>query len=1180
MASHPIENSVRGTVSVVIPCYNYARFLPDAVHSVIAQVYQDFEIIIVNDGSTDDTREVAENLIAQYSTHPAGAGYNRMRLVNQQNQGLSAARNNGIRESLGKYILPLDADDVIHPMFLAETVKVLDENSTIGFVYTDVEYFGDEHKARMTSKSWVKEYDFKTLCRTNILCYCCLYRRSIWEEVGGYNPNMLWTYEDWDYSISMGEAGWQGHHLARPLFHLRLRSGSKLSNAEVHDADLRAIIVVNHPALYSEKDRRWAYQVLDRLPQESRQVGIIYQGALQRWLRIVERGKRDSHTLLSTAMALAHVGLKEEAEQFLRVVKEEERLDLSPSVFAGEQGGKGVKEKNGQQIADENRIHAKPLCITYLIHNILGVTGGNQTLLRQVNELIERGHQVTIVTQSPHVPDWFPLKASVITVSMDARLKIPPAEMSDVVPPSDVVVSTYFMNTHELLTIEQGVRVYFAQGDQYLFDGWDGSELGQKLREWSDMSYRMPVHLLVNSHATQELLRKRYGREASLLPVAIDHSIFYPQPKTVPQSGTRRRILVVGPDTAGKPSELLYFKGIRDILEALKCLQAKRNDFEVIRVSNSPPDIFKHFPCEFHVHPNAELKKQIFGKADILIYGSHYDSCPLPPLEAMASGIAVVCTDTLGAREYCTDEENCLLIPVKNPDALARAMERLLDDEQLRKRIAAKGIETAKQYTWENQIDLLEKYFYHFLEADAAIAASTAEQDAVHEQACVHSRLQVIARLEGEGRYDEAIEEVKLALAEEPSSAEIYYKYAQILQATEHYDASLMQLQKVVLFNPRHVDAHNDLGVLYFQNGDIERAIEHLKVAVSLDHNWTAYKNLGSVLMELGRYDEALPVYQKILYYVPDDTEAQQIVAQIREEGGEAGVALTETKQTVLSPLAPNQIDSLGTASPAVCNVCGERTNYLNTTPENVRESLWCNRCNSLNRDRWMLYVLSKCFGETGPLAQWKRNKSLRILETDGHRGHPTFLEERYDYHNTYFTTDGVAKDFEKMEFADLQNLHYPDEYFDVVITCDVFEHVRLYEQALREVYRVLRKGGYFILQIPFSYGMANTVTRVRPEGDKDIFLLPPVYHGDNSLVYRDYGKDFLSYLTTLGFTAFYIEGALPQHNVTKQNIILCVKADIVDRHSLLDDAERHSLSIEQYDSIDGKLRAFVESIC
>ncbi len=151
-------------------------------------------------------------------------------------------------------------------------------------------------------------------------------------------------------------------------------------------------------------------------------------------------------------------------------------------------------------------------------------------------------------------------------------------------------------------------------------------------------------------------------------------------------------------------------------------------------------------------------------------------------------------------------------------------------------------------------------------------------EELIHNTHTPSYHFQASVQLEKEGRYDEAIEEIKLALADEPDNADFYYKYAQLFQAIEQYDQSLLQLKKVVFFNPCHADAHNDLGVLYFQKGDYEKAVEHFKKAVSLGNNWTIHRNLGEVLMQLNRYDEALPILENMLQHLPGDSEIKEMI--------------------------------------------------------------------------------------------------------------------------------------------------------------------------------------------------------------------------------------------------------------------------------------------------------------
>jgi glycosyltransferase involved in cell wall biosynthesis len=237
-------------VSVVIPCYSQAHFLAEAVESVVAQTYRNWECIIVNDGSPDNTSEVARGLIDR---HPGRA----IRLLEKPNGGLADARNFGMGRAGGTYLLPLDSDDILHPEMLAKTVAYLDSHPGLAIVYTDLVHFGTAQKHVITM-----EYDFQALKYANLLNYCSLYRREVWEGVGGYNTNMTWGYEDWDFWIGAGERGFWAGRLPEALLFYRVKSESMFTKALEHDAELKAQVVTNHPWLYSEQERLWAREQL------------------------------------------------------------------------------------------------------------------------------------------------------------------------------------------------------------------------------------------------------------------------------------------------------------------------------------------------------------------------------------------------------------------------------------------------------------------------------------------------------------------------------------------------------------------------------------------------------------------------------------------------------------------------------------------------------------------------------------------------------------------------------------------------------------------------------------------------------------------------------------------------------------------------------------------------------
>jgi hypothetical protein len=231
-------------VSVVIPCFKQAEYLPSAIESVVRQTLPDWEVVVVDDGSPDDTAAVFERLKA---AHPERS----MTLVRQPNSGLAAARNAGIARTRGLYVLPLDADDEIAETMLEATAALLDSDRSVAFVYTDAVHFRED------SSEVVPAEDFRPNreCDVNQPNYAALMPRSVWETAGGYNPNMKWGYEDWDFWLSCIEHGLLGRRLPAPLFRYRVRPGSMFSSALEHDRELRRQLRLNHPRLYTPRRR-------------------------------------------------------------------------------------------------------------------------------------------------------------------------------------------------------------------------------------------------------------------------------------------------------------------------------------------------------------------------------------------------------------------------------------------------------------------------------------------------------------------------------------------------------------------------------------------------------------------------------------------------------------------------------------------------------------------------------------------------------------------------------------------------------------------------------------------------------------------------------------------------------------------------------------------------------------
>ena len=186
----PSKSKTLGLVSVVITCYNQGRFLDDATESVLCQTYREFEIIIIDDGSTDNTAEV-------------GCRRSRVRYVSQLNQGLSAARNRGIHEARGKFIVFLDADDRLLPRALEVGVRTLLENPECAFAFGDYREIAiDGAVISEPKRKPVNEDYYAALLRRNCIEMhaAVIYRRAVFENIGAFNINLM-ACEDYEFYL-------------------------------------------------------------------------------------------------------------------------------------------------------------------------------------------------------------------------------------------------------------------------------------------------------------------------------------------------------------------------------------------------------------------------------------------------------------------------------------------------------------------------------------------------------------------------------------------------------------------------------------------------------------------------------------------------------------------------------------------------------------------------------------------------------------------------------------------------------------------------------------------------------------------------------------------------------------------------------------------------------------------
>lgn len=223
-------------ISIIVPCYNQSLYMRETLDCLKKQTYQNWECVIVNDGSTDNTLEIAKEYVA--NDH-------RYILVDKTNGGLADARNAGIKASHGRYILPLDSDDLISPSYTEKAVYLLEQHPELELVYCRAKFFGDRND------EWIlPTFDYTLLMYQNLIFCSCIYRRSDYDKTSGYNPNMIYGWEDWDFLLSLLNKNSKVYKIPEVLFFYRKHGTSMLSTTNKHSQELYNQLISNHIDLY------------------------------------------------------------------------------------------------------------------------------------------------------------------------------------------------------------------------------------------------------------------------------------------------------------------------------------------------------------------------------------------------------------------------------------------------------------------------------------------------------------------------------------------------------------------------------------------------------------------------------------------------------------------------------------------------------------------------------------------------------------------------------------------------------------------------------------------------------------------------------------------------------------------------------------------------------------------
>ncbi|MFI8378750.1 glycosyltransferase [Leeuwenhoekiella sp. NPDC079379] len=235
-----MNNKNNAFVSAIIPAYNAVNHLTRAIDSLLNQSKPLLEIIIVDDGSTDTTLQIAKEYESKYKI---------IRIISQENLGVSAARNVAIRESKGLYILMLDSDDFFAETFVEKAIQLIESEG-----YDAITCGINKIVGNKTLFKWIP--DQSKMNKTNVLFEnispaCCLFKRDVFYEIGFYDESFRTGFEDWDFNIRFIFSDYQYGVIDEYLFSYFKTENSRSVLANLHEKEIRKLLIKKYKTHYS-----------------------------------------------------------------------------------------------------------------------------------------------------------------------------------------------------------------------------------------------------------------------------------------------------------------------------------------------------------------------------------------------------------------------------------------------------------------------------------------------------------------------------------------------------------------------------------------------------------------------------------------------------------------------------------------------------------------------------------------------------------------------------------------------------------------------------------------------------------------------------------------------------------------------------------------------------------------
>lgn len=661
-------------VSIIIPYFKQLDTVAETLTSIANQTYRNFEVILVNDGDTEHVLKLFKQFAIKNPDIQCYYHY-------KPNSGLADTRNFGIKQASGHYILPLDSDDMLASVFLEQTVSVLDQHPEFGFVYTEALFWGSKNEIWATT-----DFDPRVLLQRNLMTCTTLYKRQMWEAIGGYNTNMKYGYEDWDFWISAVEKGFIGTNIHLPLFIYRRKTNSMLEQRHKYDVLAKQQIIENHPSLY-HPITEFSIQAL------SQHIGIIPSKCLQKdikdkilfpVLKKKQNNQIDPPKILFVCHDFPPYKLAGAQLFALRIAQELQKSGHDVAIF--------YPVNRSARNSDEDDTLYKITKSSYENITVWQITVDDQeTSLYQNPQYCFQHPQVEEAFRNLLITEQIDIVHFHLLYRLSTGLPLIAKELH--IPTVATLHDYWLICAMGHLLDTSGQECTGPESPEKCADCYNGFK-GKPAAELVQFFKQR----LAATHAAHDAVDVTFSPSSFLAD--CHQSYGFKRPEVLPlgwipvQAATKKS---AGEKiTFGYLGQIISRKGLDILLIAVSQLTHKNWELKIYGEVYQPgwfepldEFIQKHPQIHYCGAYKTEDLNNLYAEIDVAVVPSRRENYPLTVMEALSAKVPVIAADVGGVKEIMIDGQDGFIVKPHEPLELKNAMEQFLTNPALAERMQA-----------------------------------------------------------------------------------------------------------------------------------------------------------------------------------------------------------------------------------------------------------------------------------------------------------------------------------------------------------------------------------------------------------------------------------------------------------------------------------------------------------